>query len=329
MGSNLSSADRHPAWRLGWVVILPKPRKSLYNEDMKKSRWVFALFLFIVACNVQNTISSPTTPPDTKPTATQTPPPTSTPPDTKPTATQTPPPTSTPTSTFTPTPEFVYQAAFGIDYANPDQYLEPGEQTNISSPEVVDPLRSDEKSISHLQRIFQWLKKEFEPYSAGGNTIGVVTTDQLLEEGRLGGCNDHGLVYVAVARELGYPAVLVITNSIAWMELYQMGEAEQYVGHVFVEVYLDGRWVLIDSTNGWYVEEGYGPSNPVIPLQGSIAGSSEEVFGFYVTNKGIDQWDMGIRSRSDRYVTMEEVASLIALESLEYPTYTFESFRKK
>jgi hypothetical protein len=251
------------------------------------------------------------------------------PPAITPTATQTLPPTSTPTKTPTSTPEIVYQPAFGIDYNNPELYLTNGEQTGISSPEMLDPLRSDEQGIAHLKRIFQWLKKEFEPYSAGGKTIGVVTTDQLLEERRLGGCNDRGLVYVAAARELGYPAVLVITNSIAWMELYQTGEAEQYIGHVFVEVYLDGRWVLIDSTNGWFVEEGYDPSNPVIPLQGPVAGSSEEVYGFYVTHKGIDQWDIGIHGRKDRYVMMEEVANQVVLESIEYPVYDFGSFRGK
>ena len=172
------------------------------------------------------------------------------------------------------------------------------------------------------------MKREFEPYSAGGQTIGVVTTDQLLEERRLGGCNDHGLVFVAVARELGYPAVMVFTNSVAWMELYQAGEAQQYVGHVFVEVYIDNRWVLIDSTNGWYVGDGYDPTDPVIPLQGSIAGSSEEVYGFYVTHKGFDQWDVGVRSRDDRYALMEDVANQIPVESIEYPSYVFERFRR-
>lgn len=267
---------------------------------MKKTRWVLFLVVFAAACNIQNTTTTPTTPP----------------------------PTPTPIITPTSAPDITYGTAFGIDYNNPEQYLTNGEQTSISSPEVLDSLRSDEKSIAHLQRIFRWLKSEFEPYSAGGKTIGVVTVDQLLEERRLGGCNDHGLVYASVMRELGYPAVMVFTASIAWMELHQADEAQQYIGHVFVEVYLDGRWVLIDSTNGWYVEEGYDPSNPAIPLQGSIAGSSEEVYGFYVTHKGIDQWDLGIRSPQDRFAMMEEAANQVVLDAIEYPDYVFGSFRE-
>jgi hypothetical protein len=276
---------------------------------MKILRWIFTLIVLLAACTPKTTTPSPTAPPDITPTATHT---------------HTPIPTLIPP----PTPEFTYQPAFGIDYANPEQYLDPGDQTRISSPEMLDQLRSNTKSLSHLRRIFLWKRKKFENYSAGGATIGVVTIDQLLEERRLGGCNDHGLVFASVVRESGYPAVMVFTASIAWMELFQADEAEQYIGHVFVEVYLDGKWVLIDSTNGHYVEEDYDPANPVIPLKGAIAGSSEEVYGFYVTHKGIDQWDLGIHSRSDRYAMMDEAADQVVLESLVYPPYTFKNFKQ-
>ncbi len=184
-------------------------------------------------------------------------------------------PQSTPTPAFsptaahteTPTPEPVYYTAFGVDYRHPQQYLTQGDQTQISDPSVLDALRAEEQSIEHLGKIYRWLKAEFEGYKGGGRTIGVVTVDQLLEERRLSGCNDHGLVFAAVARHLGYPAIMVITNSIAWIDQYQEGEVEGFVGHVFVEIYMNGKWVLIDSTNGWYVEEGYDPTNPVIPLK--------------------------------------------------------------
>jgi transglutaminase-like putative cysteine protease len=276
---------------------------------MKNSRWLFILYVLLAACTTpQVATPSPTTPPSITPTATHTPSPT---------------PTITPTSK----PEYIYTTAFGIDYANPEKYLAPGDQTHISSPEVLDSLRSDQKSISHLQSVYLWKEREFEPYSAGGGTIGVVTVDQLLEERHLGGCNDHALVFISVVRELGYPAVFVNTNSIAWMELYQAGEAKQYVGHIFAEVYVDGKWVLIDSTGGHYVEEGYDPTNPVIPLKGAIAGSSEEIYGFYVINKGIDEWDLGIHRMKDIFAMMKEVADQVVLESLVYPAYTFEHFK--
>jgi len=241
-----------------------------------------------------------------------------------PTATPTPSPTPIPS----PTPTIAYQPAFGIDYAHPEEYLAQGEQSQISDPTVLDPLRSDDQSLSHLSDIYRWLKREFEAYRAGGKTIGVVTMDQLLAERRLGGCHDHGLVYAAVARDLGYPAVMMHTVSIAWVEQFQAGEEDPHVGHVFVEVYLDGKWVLIDATNGWYVEDGYDPTDPVIPLLGHIAGASEETYGFYVEVKGIDIWAYGVHSLADTTRGMEDLANRLDLATVVYPDYAFQHFER-
>lgn len=236
-------------------------------------------------------------------------------------------PTPTATPTDTPTPQVVrpvYHPAFGIDYARAEQYLEQGNQSQISSPDVLDQLRSDELSFAHLGDVYHWLKSEFTPYSARGSTIGAVTVDQLLEERRLGGCHDYGLVYAAVARELGYPAIMVDTVSIVWVGQFKAGEADSHIGHVFVEVHVDGKWVLIDSTNGWYVDDGYDPANPIIPLKGRIAGTSEERYGFYVDRKGTDTWAYGIHSLAELTQAMDELARRLDMEGIVYPDYTFE-----
>lgn len=251
-----------------------------------------------------------------------------------PAPTTTPPPTEIPTPTETPTLPIVspdYQLTFGIDYAHPEQYLVQGEQSQISNPEVLDRLRADEPSLTHLGKIYRWLKNEFTAYSAGGSTIGVVTVDQLLEKRRLGGCHDHGLVYAAVVRELGYPAIMIRTVSIAWVEQFQADEekAKLHIGHVFVEVYVDDKWVLIDSTNGWYVEDGYDPADAIIPLKGNIAGSSKEIYGFYVECKGIDIWAFGIHSPAESTEAMDELARQLNLEDIVYPDYAFRQFTRR
>lgn len=148
-----------------------------------------------------------------------------------------------------------------------------------------------------------------------------------MTERRLGGCHDWGLVYASIVRELGYPAVMVDTASLAWLKQKQAGQKGSYVGHVFVEVYLAGIWMLVDSTNNWYVEAAYDPANPVIPLKGNVAGANEEDYGFYVMRKGVDSWDYGIRSNSELTRLMDETASTLKLDTLRYPAYNFQRFK--
>lgn len=280
---------------------------------------VCVLVLALLACSGVTAVSTPTvTAPSTSAAATSTPLITPTRPETVATA--------PPQGAASDTPGPAYGWAFGIDYAHPAHYLAQGEQSQISDPTVLDGLRAEEQSLNHLGDVYRWLKSTFATYAAGGKTIGVVTVDQLLVERRLGGCHDHALVYAAVVRGLGYPAVMVRTDSIAWVERFQAGEPNPHVGHVFVEVYLDGRWVLIDSTGGWYVAHGYDPANPVIPLRGTIAGSSEEVYGFYVERKGIDIWDFGIHSPEESTQAMDELARQLNLEGIVYPDYDFLRF---
>ncbi len=221
-----------------------------------------------------------------------------------------------------------YGIAFGIDYRNPDKYLNQGEQSQISDFTHLQTLYSNKKGLDNLENIYHWLKDEFTSYSAGGRTIGEVTADELLEKKSLGGCHDYALVYAAVAREIGYPAVMVRTSSIVWIESFKIDEegAMPRIGHVFAEVYLDKRWILIDPTNGWYLKEGYCPSNPVIPLRGNIAGQTEEIYGFYVEKKGLDIWDMGIHNQIESGSSMDELARRLNLDSISYPDYNFKNF---
>lgn len=237
-------------------------------------------------------------------------------------------PTPTPTAMPTVEPIIPYQVAFGIDYADPERYLAPGEQSTISNPTGLDALRTQEQSMAHLGRIYRWIHSEFDYSSDGGRSVGAVTVDQLLAERQAGGCHDYGLVYAAVVRHLGYPAVMVDSDSIAWIEQFQAGEQAGYVGHVFVEVYLAGQWVLVDPTNGWYVEEGYDPADPVIPLKGRVSGSSDETYGFCVDHKGIDTWGYGITSLSELKQSMEALAGQLDLATIVYPEYAFEHYRR-
>ena len=64
-----------------------------------------------------------------------------------------------------------------------------------------------------------------------------------------GGCADHAAVFGTLARAAGIPTVWVKTMDVDWIEDFRAGrpEAENYRGHVFLEVFLGGRWWLLDA----------------------------------------------------------------------------------
>ncbi len=233
-----------------------------------------------------------------------------------------PPPTSTPPAP--PTPTTRYGSAFGIDYANPDPYRVPGKQTALTQaeldaldPEIFARLNSLPAGQAQLAGLFAWLHRDFESWRAGGSTIGVTTAQTLIKERRLGGCHDFGLVFAALARLLGYPAVMVDTAELGWLKTAAAGQKTGYSGHVFVEVFANGGWMLVDATNGPYVAQGYDPTNPVIPL-----GK-----GYYVMRKGLDSWDYGIHSNQQLQQLMDQTAQKLKGASWELPPYAVLRFK--
>jgi len=239
--------------------------------------------------------------------------------------------TNLPPASPTPKPTQAYRPAFGIDYAHPSTYASQGKQTVIKDTSALEGLLQKQRNnigadFPMLEEIYRWEKAGFQPVASGGRTIGVVTVEQLMEERRMGGCHDWALVYAAVARQLGYPAVIVDAMSIAWAKDYVSGKKVSYFGHVFVEVYVDRKWLLVDPTNNWVIADGYDPTNPVIPLMGFIAGENNEIYGFYVMRKGLDSWDYDIHSNADLQELMRNTANPVNLSSLKYPAYKFTRF---
>lgn len=220
-----------------------------------------------------------------------------------------------------------YPTAFGINYAHPEWHLAQGEQSQVSSPAVLDSLRGREKGLAQLGEIYQWLVRGFGEYNAGGATHGKVTVDELLASRRLGGCHDYALVYAAVARELGYPALMLETASVEWIERFQKGDRGVHAGHVFVEVFLIDRWVLIDSTSGYYVHEGYDPTNPAIAEPGK-GFYGESPVCYYVMKKGTDARACGIDSNEENHRVMESFASQVDVTTVTYPAYVWKVFAR-
>jgi hypothetical protein len=201
---------------------------------------------------------------------------------------------------------------FGIDYANPNLYLCPGEQSDLKD-EYVNQVSSEtgvpinNPTMANLTKIFQWYIDHFTSYAGGGALIGKVTANQIFETRLISGCHDASLIISSLLREFGFPAVMIDTASIQWAFDYHNGLTQSFVGHVLCEIYVDSKWILLD-TNGAYISN-YNPYNPYIPPLNPRSGPTP--IGLYVMLKGIDTWGYGIRSGDDLSVVMIDFADKV------------------
>ena len=121
------------------------------------------------------------------------------------------------------------------------------------------------------------------------------TADQLFQDKVLGGCSDFALVKVTLFRALKIPARLVITANVDWMLRYQKDPLFLTTGHAFIEVYLEDRWYLVDSTYRFLFSD-YDAALKNYPRRE------------YLCVKGIDYWEMGFTT----VATFIEVAGELA-----------------
>lgn len=136
-------------------------------------------------------------------------------------------------------------------------------------------------------------------------------SNELFTSNVLGGCSDFALAEAVFFRALGIPARLVITANIDWIEAYRFNEFSMTTGHTFVEVFLEDRWHLLDSTFR-FLHSGYDPSSPFYPRKEFFCG------------RGADFWGLGIRDVDQLNVVMKECIRKYADGSYREPVYDKE-----
>ena len=107
------------------------------------------------------------------------------------------------------------------------------------------------------------------------------TAEELIEEQKLGGCADYALAQVALFRAVGIPAQVVLTANVNWMQSYKKNDLIMTTGHVFIEVYLENRWYLVDPTYRFLYPH-YDRTSKSYPR------------GEYFVMRGKDYWELGL-----------------------------------
>ena len=106
---------------------------------------------------------------------------------------------------------------------------------------------NDKKDFSTLAEIYLRVSS----IKVGSGDKFKRTAEQIIEQG-LTGCTDYGLVFAALARYKGIPAVFLQAANIDWIkDLKANNENANFIrGHILIEVFIGDKWYLVDSTSG-------------------------------------------------------------------------------
>lgn len=195
-----------------------------------------------------------------------------------------------------------------------DRWLRSGEQSEITPEiqELAKKLEAEDPWVT-LRRINRWVlthNKQVKRSRAWRKSVfRKRTAAELLESGEMTGCGDFAVLLAALFRAAGFPTVYVGSLKKDWVRNWVNGNRSgSFMGHSFLEVYVNGEWILVDSTEGYYWK-GYDPKNPNLPR------------GYYAYGKGVDPWDLGIKSLPVLLQSMKNIAKKIDPDDFEKSSY--------
>ncbi len=139
-----------------------------------------------------------------------------------------------------------------IDYAHPDRYLDVGASFGARAP--IDAAAAEVETTGDAEKqllaIGRYLEKRLTLRESDAYAWRDVPT--MLRDGTFGSCADHAVAFAALARDKRIPAVFVKTMDVDWIRQFRHGgekEAGGWRGHVFLEVFVDARWALLDASS--------------------------------------------------------------------------------
>lgn len=150
------------------------------------------------------------------------------------------------------------------DYSDTDLFLKEDELSEIT-PQVreVADIINDNRDVSTLTEIVSLLHS----FSYGGfDNYYIVSAAQILTAGKVENCGHFATAFATLAKAKGIPAYMVEGAGVNWIRDLDV-TTSHFVSHVFVEVKIDGEWLLVDPTNkelfhdydssNWFLPGGY------------------------------------------------------------------------
>ena len=132
-----------------------------------------------------------------------------------------------------------------INYSSPESCLvvaeSLGDRDAIKKRASALRAESDSKTLSNVLNWMQTLRYDANLAYSWRNF------DSVANDRCYGGCADYAVACGALLQSAGIPTVWVKTMDVDWIrEFKKNGPPKVWSGHVFLEVNLDGKWVLLD-----------------------------------------------------------------------------------
>lgn len=139
--------------------------------------------------------------------------------------------------------EPVYDA---IDYQSPQIYLSIPDSVGNQSQIAVQArkLKADQDQQT-VANVLDWMNSNLK--CQADLAYNWRNYDTVIRDGCYGSCADYAIVCGGLLRGAGIPAVWVKTMDVSWIQDFKKGRPFQsWSGHVFLEIYIDKKWVLLD-----------------------------------------------------------------------------------
>ena len=200
-----------------------------------------------------------------------------------------------------------------VDHTDPWTFSKPTLQTQLSAKDTETLVRQfpGDNTILKIGQILDWVRTNFDRHRGRGEMAAKQSAQEIFTNRRLSGCNDWGILLTSLLRNLGYPVVFMNAAGIEWAKRYSEDTSIDFMGHTFLEIYVDGKWIVMDSVTGEYIED-YDFNDPIIPIPKKRPGEK----GYFVYQKGLDHWSMGVHSIKDNEKIMREFALRYPLEEI-------------
>jgi hypothetical protein len=176
-----------------------------------------------------------------------------------------------------------------IDYGKPDQYAKIPKKDGDAEliRKLAAPLKDKdpEQTFRNIHAMIARVPHVPEGWKAEYRDFG-----RLMKGFDHTGCASHALLFANLARACGIPAIYVNSARHEWIRNYvAKGERGSFSGHVFLEVFVGGKWKLLDA-QGMRIWDAHDTADPELPG------------GLLAYERGWDHYAMVNSTRRDDFI---------------------------